>query len=560
MGESKLIRTYGHIQYSSENKNEKPHWKITDAEPHVCIKLKSIFKSIPQGSRAPFVLPDTLPISYDILWFMERYPLKISEADLKRLKKCKRLHIERLNEMESIMLPNYQSDSPKGLKEGFIARNYQIQARDLLHLSQRLLLGDDTGLGKTLVGIICALSPGKTPALVVCQAHLPGHWQREINKYTELSVHIINSTKHYDLPPADIYIISYSKTASWADVLSKFIKFTIFDEAQELRRSESLKYAGCRSIAGASNYCLALSATPIYNYGEEIFNVVNLINPGSLDSFSNFQREWCSFGNSRVVKDPAALGAYLKEQHIMLRRTRKEVGRELPPVNTIIHTVETSSHIDLNEKQEMAELANIILNGSFTQRGQAGREFDMRLRQYTGLAKAKGVAAYVKILLENKEPVLLAGWHRSVYEIWLQELNEFNPIMYTGSESVAVKEKARQDFIDGKSDLMIISLRSGVGLDGLQFRCNLVVIGELDYSPKVHEQLISRVDRDGNQSQTTAIFLVCDEGSDPPIIDILGLKASQSHGILNPGKEILAQVSDDSRIKIMAQKYLENLK
>jgi hypothetical protein len=71
-------------------------------------------------------------------------------------------------------------------------------------------------------------------------------------------------------------------------------------------------------------------------------------------------------------------------------------------------------------------------------------------------------------------------------------------------------------------------------------------------------QVIGRVDRDGQSQQVTAIFLVSDCGSDPLIIDLLAIKASQSHGIINPLETSAGiQYSDDSRIKLLAQKYLE---
>jgi CO dehydrogenase/acetyl-CoA synthase gamma subunit (corrinoid Fe-S protein) len=76
-----------------------------------------------------------------------------------------------------------------------------------------------------------------------------------------------------------------------------------------------------------------------------------------------------------------------------------------------------------------------VLSGSFTERGQAARELDIQARRITGLAKARYVAAYVRILIKSGTPVLLAGWHRDVYDVWLDELAEFNPVMYTGSET-----------------------------------------------------------------------------------------------------------------------------
>jgi SNF2 family DNA or RNA helicase len=145
-----------------------------------------------------------------------------------------------------------------------------------------------------------------------------------------------------------------------------------------------------------------------------------------------------------------------------------------------------------------------------------------------------------------------------VYDILLRELAEYNPVMYTGSESPTQKEAAKAAFLNGETDCFIISLRSGIGLDGLQARCNTVVIAELDWSPQVHNQVIGRVDRDGQKDQVTVIYLVSEFGSDPLIIDLLGLKASQAHGIINPLETKVAdQYSDDTRIKLLAKKFLE---
>lgn len=305
-------------------------------------------------------------------------------------------------------------------------------------------------------------------------------------------------------------------------------------------------------------YCLGLSATPIYNYGDEIYSVLNLINDGCLGNHEDFLREWTGYG--KEVIEPKALGTYLREQMLMLRRTRKDVGRELPPINKIVHTVGYDEDAVTKANEIATQLAIRVTTGSFMERGQAARELDILMRQTTGISKAREVAEYVKILLENNEPIVLAGWHRNVYEIWMEELKEYNPVMYTGSESPAQKEAAKKAFINGETNLFIISLRSGIGLDGLQNRSNIIVLGELDWSPKIHDQLIGRLDRDGQQNQVTAIYLVSEYGSDPLIIDMLSIKSSQSHNIINPLTAVDEQYTDVSRIKILAERFLEKHK
>lgn len=545
------VRTYGKI-YLSE---DKKHWIINNAEPHVCIKLKAIFVKISKGQTQPFKFINNDENCRELLWFIDRYPLTITYEHLSLLKKGKKSHISTINDLEAILLPNYKPQKVK-LKKPYKARHYQLSGNEIYLKCKRILIGDDIGLGKTVIGIISCLEKVTRPCVVTVQTHLPKQWKDAVEQFTDLKVHIIKGTKPYELPPADIYITKYSLLSGWSNVFETGIfKSAIFDEVQELRHDGTGKYEGAKALSNNVEYCLGLSATPIYNYGDEIFNVLNVIKEGCLGYRDDFMREWTGWG--KVVKDPQALGTYLREQLLLLRRTRKEVGMELPPINKIVHTVGYDEK-EVEKADEIARtLAIKVTSGSYMERGHAARELDMLVRQATGVSKARYVAEYVKMLLANGEPIVLAAWHRDVYAILLEELKEYNPVMYTGTESPKQKEEAKQKFINGETNLFIISLRSGIGLDGLQKRSSIVVIAELDWSPSVMNQLIGRVDREGQEQQVTAIYLVSDYGSDPLIIDMLGVKSSQSHNIINPLTPIEDQYTDESRITLLAQRYLD---
>lgn len=550
------VRTYGKLVYHAKSNV----WVIENCEPHVSIKLKALFLKIPKGQAAPFEFAHTPEHCHDLKWFIARYPLQRSERDWKELCRGSNTYQNNINQVEQILRPDYCPYEVR-LNQGYEARYYQLTGSEVHLKVKRILNGDDLGLGKTLTGILSFFEKKTLPALVVVQTHLAEQWKAEIEKFTNLKAYILKGTKPYDLPRADVYIIRYSCLAKWVDVLcNNFIRYVIFDECQELRHEGTAKYAAAASISMNAKYVQGLSASPIYNYGDEIFNVLDLIKPGCLGQRYDFLREWCvPVGNNKhKVVDPAALGAYLRETNLFLRRTRREVGMELPAINKIVHAVGYDSG-EVRKAEEIArQLAMKVVRGSFVERGMASREFDIFLRQQTGLAKAREVAEFVKILLENQEPVLLAGWHRQVYEIWMEALSGYHPVLYTGSESPSQKRQSFEKFTQGETNLMIISLRSGAGLDGLQQRCKTVVVGELDFSPKVHDQLIGRIDRPGQADQVTVFFPITDWGSDPPIINLLGLKASQSHGIIDLGRELAPQHSDDSRIKYMAEEYLKN--
>lgn len=549
------LKTYGHIELRDGK------WVITECQPHVCIKLKAIFNHIPKSSSVPFFFKNKPDTCTDLKWFLDRYPLEISQRDMDVLLDGVLDHRKVAAELEKIFLPSYTQPIIV-LKGDEKARPYQIVAAEMHGKTKRLLLGDDIGLGKTLSGILTLTNTEKLPAIVIVQTHMTRQWQQEIERFTHLDCHVIKGTRPYNLPFADVYIMKYSCLSGWVDVFQTgFWKSAIFDEIQELRRPNSNKYNAGQQLSKNVEYTLGLSATPIYNYGDEIFYVMDLLNPGCLGDVWDFLREWTTRrGMNSIVIDPKALGTYLRDNYLFLRRTRSEVGRELPAINKIIHTVGYDDDQVQKSESLAIQLAMKVVSGSFIERGSAARELDMLVRQQTGVSKARYVAEYVKILLENNEPVVLAGWHREVYEIWKECLGEYNPVFYTGTESEAQKNKSKESFIAGETNLFIISLRSGIGLDGLQKRCSTVVIGELDWSPKVHDQLIGRVDRDGQGEQVTAIYLVSEYGSDPVIIDVLGLKSSQAHSIIDPLTAPTQAINDESRIKILAQQFLNKKK
>lgn len=531
-------------------------WEITECPPHVVIRLKQLFPRIPKWQTGTFVFPQDSAHCADLAWFTSRYPMIMSDGDQCALNQGRDDFEQNQHRMEEILRPDYQPPDRIGLRDGQAIRHYQAQAIDLLLARKSLLLGDDVGLGKTYTSAGALLDKRTLPAAVVVQTHLQRQWKDKLEEFTTLRVHTIKGTRPYDLPVADVYIYKYSQLIGWVDTFDDGLyRSVIYDEIQELRTgTDSGKGSAAKVLSDHAEYRLGLSATPMYNYGDEIYNIMQYIDPAILGSREEFNREWTN--GSKQVSEPEALGTYLREQHAMLRRTRSEVRGQIPPNNTIIEYVEADS-ATLQSVEDLArQLAMRTTYGTFLERGRAGRELDLLMRHATGVSKALNVARYARIFLDANVSIILAGWHRDVYDIWLRELEQYQPAMYTGSESDRQKHDSFRRFTKGETNLLILSLRSGAGLDGLQFRCSTVIFGELDWSPKVHEQLIGRLDREGQREQVTVIYLNTDEGSDPPMVELLGLKSSQSTGIVDPGKQLQARHTDKSRIQALASQYL----
>ena len=353
-------------------------------------------------------------------------------------------------------------------------------------------------------------------------------------------------------------ITNYHKLAGWATTLEGHVESVVFDECQELRRSESAKYSAARQIARACKYRLSLTATPTYNFGSEIWNVIDVIGRDALGSREEFERE---FVRPNLWNE---LGSHLREKGIMLRRTKADVGRELPPVTQVPHTIDCDAKILDNIKGSAAALARMILSESpVADTGEYFRshgEFDVLMRRATGVAKAPYVADFVKILLQSGESVVLYGWHHAVYDIWRESLKEFNPVFFTGEETPGQKDEAKRLFVEGKTKLLIISLRAGAGLDGLQHVCSVCVFGELDWSSGVITQCIGRISRDGQDKPVTAYFMLSETGADPVMSDVLEVKGQQGHAIRDPFTDLAIRTENSAdHVKKLAAHYLRSI-
>ncbi|WP_052692290.1 SNF2-related protein [Teredinibacter purpureus] len=554
-----IRKTYGALRYLVT----EDAWELSDLEPHVAIRLKQLFPKIPKYSAGPFFIRANNDASADIKWFLDRYPLQTTPKDYDYLLNQSESFFSFQSDAEKILLPDWVPHSRSGLLAGQAFRLYQSQGLDFIEKVRQAILVDDIGLGKTYEGLGVALLSNTMPVVIVVEPHLQIQWKEKAESFINLRIDCPKGNRPYDLPSADIYLFRYTQLSGWVDVLSQgWVKSIVFDEIQQLRTGvASAKGAAAKAIIQTIDTRVDLTATPLFNYGIEAFNIIDAaIKPRLLGTREEFLIEWCTDDNGRrgIVKDPKALGAYLRESLVFLRRTKKDVGQEAKQTAPHLEWVDPNEKAVEDSEDLAKQLAMTTLTGSFSEAGSAAREFDMRLRQMTGIVKAKATASYVRMLVETGKPVLLFGWHREVYRIWEEELRDLNPLFYTGEETATQKERAKKAFINGESDILIMSLRSGAGADGIQHRSSTVVFGEFDWSPKVHEQCIGRLDRDGQEDEVFVFYVATEFGSDPVLIDVLGLKSSQSHGIVDPGKDVEIYQADPERIKKLAKAYLKS--
>ncbi len=552
--------------------SEDPYSKgklMVDAEPHVMQRIRKLFDNAQnywnrgKYTHKPILFPVNLSACRDLVWVMDRYNLEIESDLLKTI-------TDKANEYDYILKSVSESDkdtnyrvSKDALKLALPLRTHQVQFNNMFNKVRKMLLADKMGLGKTSSAISTLCEPERRPALVVVPTTLCTQWEQEVKRFLPgATTHVIRGFKNYELPKVDVLITSYNRLQPWQDTLlnGNNFKTVVFDEVHELRHTGTGKRQIAKSLSERTEFCAGLSGTPIFNMGNEIWSVLDVIKPDCLGDYSGFESEWTTWGK---VNEPATLNHYLKQQGLFLRRSPEEVGLKFGEASKHVFTIDADLD-KLKEVQDVAKmLALSVLSGNIGEDSESAREFDWKLRQATGIAKAKPVAEFVKMLVESGEKVVLAGWHRAVYEVWEEELKSLNPVMFTGSESTREKEDAVNKFVKGDSKVFIISLRSGAGLDGLQYACNTVVFGELDWTSNVHDQVIARVDRDGQTKHVQAYYLTIADGSDPFVIGLLGVKRSQHDGLVegkqSEGGIITQSAAGKDRIKNMATAYLRSI-
>lgn len=557
-----------------------PWWQIT-AEPDVMIRVKRAIPGVKTSRAAALLVADTDANGSELEWLLQRWTFDISDSDLAHLSRRAGADRAREHLVQDVMAgTGAVQRGTDWLSPAKPLRDYQQLAVDVIRATGATLIVDELGLGKSFVGLALLEDPAARPGLAVTLTGWLGQqWLNELQKfYPTLRGIEIKTTKADEEFPRlwnrdgtfgyDLIVINYAKLAAWRHHLAGTIKTAIFDEAQELRRPESLKYEAAAHIASQARLVTGLTATPIFNRGGELYSSMDCISHGCLGDRDEFMREWAgssSLGqqlNSKVsIENPEALRAHLISRGLFLRRTREDVGISLPAIETVEQYVPSDPDILDKLSGDAIEMARLILaqDSTNTQKWQSARDLDWRMRHDTGVAKAPFVADFVKLLLSSEEKLLLFGWHRAVYSIWLERLKEFNPVMYTGSESAAAKARSIKDFLYGDARVLVMSLRSGAGIDGLQSVASTLVFGELDWSPGVHRQAIGRLGRPGQTRGVLAYFCTTDDGADPVMLDTLNIKSMEADRLIEP--ETHRPATEDhtppDRIKLLAASVIE---
>ncbi|NDW12092.1 DEAD/DEAH box helicase [Bacteroides sp. 214] len=425
-------------------------------------------------------------------------------------------------------------------------RKYQQEGYNwLLHLHRHNLggcLADDMGLGKTLqtLALFQHLYSGqaeKRPAtLIVMPTSLLHNWQREIRRFTALSVYEYtgHNTRNFNMAYTfgchNLILTTYGMMRNNMEALSKYrFEYVVLDESQNIKNSTSFTFKA--AIQLQSNHRLVLTGTPIENSLKDLWSQFYFLQPELLGSESDFTKHFMlpiKQGNPRIESRLQKLIT-----PYILRRSKEEVAPELPALTEeIIYCGMTEEQHDLYNK-EKNKLRNLLLetdNSKEKNRSLTALNGITLLRQlashprmvfpdYTGESgKLEEIIATFETLRSEGHKVLIFSAFVKHLDLIANAFNEngWEYALLTGSTVNRKEEIAR--FSENKNiQAFLISLKAGgVGLNITE--ADYVFIIDPWWNPAAEMQAIGRSHRIGQQKRVFAYRFITEESIEGKII------------------------------------------
>jgi SNF2 family DNA or RNA helicase len=197
----------------------------------------------------------------------------------------------------------------------------------------RGILADEVGLGKTIeAGIVLKeyiLRGAVRTALVLVPASLCEQWRAELWEKFELDFVVSRGPAgQWGRHP---FVISSLETARHERhrkrVRGADYDMVVCDEAHRLRNHLTLGWKFLNDLN--PRYLLLLTATPVQNDLRELYNLVTLVRPGTVGTFSQFRRDFLSGHDKRTPRNTPRLRRLLKS--VMIRTRRNDTTLTFAP-------------------------------------------------------------------------------------------------------------------------------------------------------------------------------------------------------------------------------------
>jgi SNF2 family DNA or RNA helicase len=513
--------------------------------------------------------------------------LRLSQGDTQTIEKLPVVSFEASGALEELMtaLTDNQAIAPLATPEGFRGelRPYQARGAGWLSFLERWGLGaclaDDMGLGKTVqfIAFLLNLKQQKAlekPTLLVCPTSVLGNWEREVRKFApQLNVLMYHGDKRpkgkafeQAVAGKDLVITSYAliqrdlkthQSITWQGI--------VLDEAQNIKNSEAKQSQAVRQLE--AEFRFALTGTPVENRLQELWSILDFLNPGYLGQRQFFQRRFAipieKYGDAASLKTLRSL-----VQPFILRRLKSDrsIIQDLPEkqemtefcglspeqaklyqqlVETSLAEIDSANGI---QRRGMILALLVKLKQLCNHPGQFLKESSLKEPQRSG--KLIRLQEMLEEAIAEGDRALIftqfAEWGKLLKPHLEQKLGREIFFLY-GSTS----KKQREEMIDRFQydpqgpPIMILSLKAGgTGLN--LTRANHVFHYDRWWNPAVENQATDRVFRIGQTRNVQVHKFVCTGTLEEKINDMIESKKALAEQVVGAGENWLTELDTDA--------------
>jgi superfamily II DNA or RNA helicase len=448
---------------------------------------------------------------------------------------------------------------------------YPYQREGMLHLAfgERALLADEMGLGKTIQAVAaCALLHhlGKARrVLVVTPASLKTEWEEQIRKFTTHPQQIVFGPrsvrlKYYsDHNPPLFTIVNYEQVVTDSLDINTHLRpdIVVLDEAQRIKNWATKTAQAVKRLQ--SRYAFVLTGTPIENRIDELYSIVDFLDPALLGPLFRFNREFYQFDEKGRPSDYQNLPV-LRERvkPVLLRRRKHHVETELPDRTDRNHFVKLTPAMQAeydDVKQSVADLVQKSLRRPLTKKEQdllmillgmmrmiCDSPSIIKNRDCKDCPKLDELARVLDEALSDPDVkvIVFSEWEGMLKKVraWADR----NGVGYAWHTGSVPQQKRRGEILAFRNDpdcrLFLSTDSGGVGLN-LQ-NASVVVNCDLPWNPAKLEQRIARAWRKHQTRPVTVINLIAENTIEHSMLETLANKMSLAEGVLDGTEESLA--------------------
>jgi SWI/SNF-related matrix-associated actin-dependent regulator 1 of chromatin subfamily A len=356
--------------------------------------------------------------------------------------------------------------------------------------------------------------------LIVAPATVVFKWKNEVLKWIgpNESVEVITTGKQ-PLGNSRFVIMSYSILVSQQQSLQALNwDVLILDEAHKVKSQKAQRSRCAKSLS--YTHLLLISGTPLINRPEELYNLLNMLNPVEWGDWFGYCQRYCDATKTYWGWDMSGASNLdeLKERlkPYMLRYTKQEVLPELPELTRTRLPV-TVSKMEIRQALDSLRFW-LKENGS---EGSNRAEAMVRLgklRQAVGMSKVPLVVEMVEDILEQDETrkVVIYAVHKIVIEKLVESLKKWGVSTITGEVGQEERQHRVNRFQNHPTPrIMIISSAGGEGID--LFKAGQIIFAEREWTPAAEEQAEARCHRIGQKNAVEAIYLIAQDTVDSDI-------------------------------------------